>query len=197
MLEGLIRKQNESFDIFRKYDYNVYTGHSLAFRYKGAGIEKMEDRIRDVFVFPEIKDDRNRKMTELIKNTNSVAVHARRSDLLSVNGYCYKYGFFSRAVKYIKQKVEKPIFIFFCDEKSTGWCDKNEKIFGLDSRSDKVYYVDWNTGIDSFRDMQLMAMCKHNIFTESSFGFWGAYLNNNPDKITCAPDPLIVATNSF
>lgn len=60
----------------------------------------------------------------------------------------------------------------------------------MDFKVDKVYFVDWNKGEESFRDMQLMAECKHNIFTQSSFGFWGAYLNTNPDKITCAPDPL-------
>ena len=78
-----------------------------------------------------------------------------------------------------------------------GWCEENENIFGLNLKKDNVYFVDWNKGEESFRDMQLMAECKHNIFTESTFGFWGAYLNRNPDKITCAPDSLILATNSF
>ena len=153
--------------------------------------------MREAFRFPEIKDKKNREILELIHSTNSVAIHARRSDMHFVNGDCYKFGFFKRAVKYIKRNVENPVFFFFCDEKSTGWCEKNEKIFGLDFSRDKVYFVDWNNGNDSFRDMQLMAECKHNIFTQSSFGFWGAYLNRNPQKITCAPDPLFLATNSF
>ena len=136
-------------------------------------------------------------MLELIRGCNSISIHARRSDLLFVNGYCYKYGFFKRAVKYIKKHVENPVFFFFTDEKSVGWCEINEKMFGLNFKKDKIYFVDWNKGEDSYRDMQLMAECKHNIFTESSFGFWGAYLNTNPDKITCAPDPTILATNSF
>ena len=193
----LIRKKNNSINIFRKYPDNVFIGHSLAFRYKGFGIEKIENKLREAFRFPEIKDKKNREILELIHSTNSVAIHARRSDMLFVNGDCYKFGFFKRAVKYIKRNVENPVFFFFCDEKSTGWCEKNEKIFGLDFSRDKVYFVDWNNGNDSFRDMQLMAECKHNIFTQSSFGFWGAYLNRNPQKITCAPDPLFLATNSF
>lgn len=197
MAKSIIRKENEAYNVFQKYEDNVFIGHSLAFRFKGFGLEKMEEQIREAFTFPQITDERNIEMMKKIRETQSVAIHARRSDLLSVNGYCYKYGFFKRAIGYIKKHVDSPVFFFFCDEKSIGWCEENEKVFGLDFNKDKVYFVDWNSGDDSFRDMQLMAECKHNVFTESSFGFWGAYLNRNPEKITCAPDPLIIATNSF
>lgn len=197
MEKRLIKQANSRYDVFRRYPQDVYIGHSFAFKYKGFGIERIDDKIREAFRFPEIRDEKNRKMLDLIHNCNSVSIHARRSDLLFLNGYCYRFGFFKRSVKYIKKHVTDPVFIFFTDENSVGWCEENEKVFGLDFRKDKVYFVDWNKGGDSFRDMQLMAECRHNIFTESTFGFWGAYLNQNPDKITCAPDPLILATHSF
>ena len=197
MAAKLIAAANQAYDVFRKYPSDVYIGHSFAFKYKGFGIERIDEKIRRAFSFPEIRDDRNLKMLELIHNCNAVSIHARRSDLLFLNGYCYKYGFFKRSVKYITRHVQNPVFIFFTDEKSVGWCEENEKIFGLNFKKDKVYFVDWNKGVESYRDMQLMAECSHNIFTESTFGFWGAYLNRNPEKITCAPDPLILATHSF
>ena len=197
LVSKLIADANRAYDVFRKYPSDVYIGHSFAFKYKGFGIEKIDEKIRAAFTFPEINDERNQKMLEFIHGCNAVSIHARRSDLLFLNGYCYKYGFFKRSVKYIKRHVENPVFIFFTDENSVGWCEKNEKVFGLNFKKDKVYFVDWNKGKESFRDMQLMAECSHNIFTESTFGFWGAYLNRNPDKITCAPDPLILATNTF
>ena len=193
----LIEAENRDYDVFRKYPPDVYIGHSFAFKYKGFGIERMDEEIRRAFRFPEITDKRNREMLEFIRGCNAVSIHARRSDLLFLNGYCYKYGFFRRAVHYIKRHVKDPVFIFFTDEKSVGWCEQNEKVFGLNFRKDQVRFVDWNRGEDSFRDMQLMAECHHNIFTESTFGFWGAYLNQHSDKITCAPDPLILATHTF
>lgn len=193
----LIKKENDKINLFSKYPDNAYVGHSLKLKYKGFGIEKMETKIREVFQFPPITDEKNKEVLNVIEKTNSVAIHARRSDLLSVNGHCYKHGYFKRAVKYIKKHVENPIFIFFTDENSVGWCEENEKIFGLNFLKDKVFFVTWNKGEESYRDMQLMSKCKHNIFTESSFGFWGAFLNENPDKITCAPDVTIIATNTF
>lgn len=195
--EKIIQKMNSNYNLFKEYPEDSYVGHSLAYRYKGFGIEKMDKEIRQAFQFPPIIDEKNLKILKLIQNTNSVSIHARRSDLLFVNGHCYTHGFFKRSVRYIKKKVKEPLFIFFTDENSVGWCEENEEIFGLDFTKDRVEFVTWNKGEDSFRDMQLMAECKHNIFTESSFGFWGAYLNQNPEKITCAPDVAILSTHTF
>lgn len=197
LAEKIVQKMNDGYDIFRKYPEDSFVGHSFAFKYKGFGIEKMEEEIRKAFQFPPITDEKNLGILELLQDSNSVSIHARRSDLLFLNGHCYKYGFFKRAVKYIKKNVENPLFVFFTDENSVGWCEENEKIFGLDFKKDRVEFVTWNKGENSFRDMQLMAECKHNIFTESTFGFWGAFLNRNPEKITCAPDVTILATKTF
>lgn len=197
LAERIVKKENEQFDLFREYPDNSFAGHSLRFKYKGFGIEKIDAEIRQAFVFPDITDEKNLAILKKIEESNSVAIHARRSDLLSVNGHCYEHGFFKRSVSYIKKKVENPVFFFFTDEYSIGWCEKNADIFGLDFKYDDVNFITWNKGNDSYIDMQLMSQCKHNIFTESSFGFWGAYLNTNPDKITCAPDVTILATNTF
>ncbi len=195
--DALVKKENEKVRIFREYPDDSYMGHWLRLKFKGFGIEKIETEIREAFRFPAITDDKNLEILERIRECNSVAIHARRSDLLSVNGHCYEHGFFKRSVKYIKKHVKDPEFFFFTDEYSIGWCEGNADIFGLDFSKDKVHFITWNTGENSYIDMQLMAECKHNIFTESSFGFWGAYLNKNPNKITCAPDVTILATNSF
>lgn len=197
LTDKMIEKNKERYKVFREYPDNSFVGHSLAFKYKGFQIEDFDKEIREAFVFPAITDEKNRQMLAYIKSVNAVAIHARRSDLLFVNGHCYEHGFFRRSVRYIKKRVVDPVFVFFTDENSVGWCEKNGKIFGLDFHKDQVRFVTWNRGTESYRDMQLMAECKHNIFTESSFGFWGAYLNSNPNKITCAPDCTILATNTF
>ena len=60
------------------------------------------------------------------------------------------------------------------------WCKKNFKL-------PNIKFVDWNSGELSFRDMQLMSLCGNNIIANSSFSWWGAFLNSNKDKTVIAP----------
>lgn len=180
--------------LYHVSDRDEYNGHYLKFMYKGNRIEQIEDTLRSVYTFPEY-DLKNKEFSAFLKSCNSVAIHARRGDALGNNAYCYQYGYFKRAVKFIKRKVRNPVFVFFCDPGSVEWCKKNEKIFSLNYSKDHVRFVDWNTAKNSYRDMQLMADCKCNITTNSSFGWWGAFLNNSTDKITISPDAKINTTH--
>lgn len=182
--------------LFTEREENEFIGHNMTFMYKDSGIERIDKEIRTAFVFPEIKDERNLKMLKYLREVNSVAIHARRGDMLSnqtTAGY-YRFGYFKRAVKYIRKNVSDPVFVFFCDPGSEKWCRENMQIFALDPSKDKVEFVNWNKGENSYIDMQLMSCCKHNIITNSSFGWWGAYLNNNPKKITISPEYPINTT---
>lgn len=192
-----IRHSNCQDVIFYKGDDNVFTGQWLGLKHRGAGIEFVDKELRREFVFPEWDSEKNQKMSEMLKSVNSVGIHARRGDMLGGNGYCYKYGYFRRAVSYIKKHVENPVFVFFSDPGSVGWCRENADIFNLDFKKDKVYFVDWNKGEQSFRDMQLIAQCKHAIITNSSFGWWGAYFISNPNKITISPDEEITVKTTY
>ena len=183
--------------LFYSTDENIYGGHFLKFCKKGNGIERIELQLRKAFIFPELTDEKNLRGLNMIKNFNSVSIHVRRGDMLSMNGYCYKFGYFKRAVKFIKKRVNNPVFFFFCDAGSSDWCKENYRIFNIDPSKDSVYFVDWNKEADSYKDMQLMSQCKHNIITNSSFGWWASYLNENPNKITCSPDIRMNTTHSF
>lgn len=181
-------------NVFLSTNEDIFTGQWLSFKLRNNDIEKIDALIRQTFIFPEFSEQQNIDMSKFLAETNSVAIHARRGDMLGFNGYCYKYGYFRRAVKHIKKHVSNPVFVFFCDPGSVEWCKENEKVFGLNFAKDKVYFVDWNKGESSYRDMQLMAMCKHAIITNSSFGWWGAYLIKNKDKITISPHITINTT---
>lgn len=182
-------------NLFLKSDEDCLNGQRLSFKMRGNQIEKIESEIRAAFQFPPLVGEKNIVLAEQLRACESVAIHARRGDMLSVNGKYYKSGYFRRAVKYIKKNVKNPVFYFFCDPGSIEWCRENPKIFGLNFARDNVQFVDWNAGTESYRDMQLMSMCKHNIITNSSFGWWGAYLNDNPNKITISPEYEINTTH--
>ena len=171
---------------FNKTNDNLFSGQFLAFSYIDNDINKIEKYIHESFVFPEL-DKKNKEFAMFLNDCNSVFIHARRGEMLGVNGYCYKTSYFRRATKIIKDKVPNPVFVFFCDSASILWCKENINIFGLDIVNDSIRFVDWNIGENSYKDMQLMACCKHGIITNSSFGWWGAFFIANPTKITISP----------
>jgi len=182
---------------FYKSNDDELTGQRLTFKFVNSGIERIEKEIRETFVFPEILDAKNKECLEQIQSCNSVAIHARRGDMLGFNYPLYRFGYFKKCVRFIRARVDKPVFFIFCDPESVQWAKDNPRIFDLNFERDEVHFVDWNNGDDSFRDMQLMAQCKHQIITQSSFGWWGAWLNTNPDKITISPEAHINTTHHF
>ena len=184
-------------ELFVCNDKDIFTGQKLTFKFKNSGIEQIEDDIRKTFTFPTITDNNNLNMMQTIQNTESVAIHARRGDMMGLNFDCYVGGYFKRCIKYIRSQVSNPSFFIFCDPGSVEWAKHHEKVFGLNFKKDNIHFIDWNKGEDSWRDMQLMAACKHQIITRSSFGWWGAWLNENPNKITCSPEIRINTTHHF
>lgn len=193
-LERIIVKPQK---LFIHNNNDEYSGHTLGFMYKKSEIERIDSEIRKVFIFPKIVDEYNKKIDIMIKSSNSVAIHARRGDMLDTNIPYYKYGYFKRAIRFIKRNISCPSFFFFCDKKSMEWVKQNIGMFGLVDSHDDIHFVIGNDGEHSYRDMQLMSHCKHTIITNSSFGFWGAYLNDYKNKITCSPDIRINTTHSF
>ena len=191
-----IEKMSTHDKIFLRSDESVFTGQFLGLSNMDGEIDFVRDEILQNFKFPPITDERNLSVLSEIESTESVAIHARRGDMLSSNGYCYKYGYFKRAVKYIRRHVKNPVFVFFGEPGSSEWCKENLDMFGVRA-SDRTVFVDFNVGNDSYKDMYLMSKCKHNIVTNSSFGWWGAYLNQNPDKITCSSSVYINTNKHF
>ena len=176
---------------------DIFTGQRLTFKNTGNGIERIEKTVRETFTFPPLSDPRDIALLQEVRSAESVAIHARYGDMMSYNFDCYYGGYFKRAVGYLKSTLPSPRFYVFCDPESVSWAKSHGSLLGLDMRHDSVRFIDWNTGSASWRDMQLISLCKHQVITRSSFGWWGAYLNPNPDKITCSPDAITNTTHHF
>lgn len=83
----------------------------------------------------------------------------------------------------MNESVNPELYVIFSDD--IQWCKENiREMVG----NREVVFVDWNKGEQSFRDIQLMTLCKHNIIVNSSFSWWGAWLNQNEDKVVVAPE---------
>lgn len=126
----------------------------------------------------------NLNLIENIKSTNSVSLHIRRGDFAdnkvinSFHGLC-DINYYQRAITHINSITQNTTFFIFSDD--INWAKKE---LGMTS---KVIFIDHNIGKESFWDMRLMSLCKHNIIANSSFSWWGAWLNQNKEKIIIAP----------
>lgn len=143
----------------------------------------IQDIIRQRFVFPAIHDEENKKYLEQILGSDSVSIHVRRGDYLSeVNSHIYgnicTFKYYDEAIKYFENKYQDVTFFVFSND--TEWTKKN-----LIMR--KAVIVEGNEEENSIFDMFLMSKCKHNIIANSSFSWWGAWLNQNKDKEVIAP----------
>lgn len=144
------------------------------------------NQILESFRFPDfVRGSRNHLLAkEIISDKVAVSIHVRRGDYLNISntsGICTE-EYYDKAIKNVMDKCNPDMFVFFSD--GIDWCKSHFNDLANDRR---VEFVDWNNGTESFRDMQLMTLCSHNIIANSSFSWWGAWLNNNPDKIVITP----------
>ena len=139
------------------------------------------DKVRDAFRFREEKiSEKNKELAKSLRGLETVSVHIRRGDYLQLteyHGLCTE-SYYRDAMDYIRAHNPNATFVFFSDD--IPWVKAN-------IMDDSAVYVDWNVEKDSWQDMYLMSQCKHNIIANSSFSWWGAWLNGNPDKSVVAP----------
>jgi hypothetical protein len=128
-------------------------------------------------------DVRNLALQNRLKTQESVSVHVRRGDYVSSTAYGSFFGaleksYYDQAIEIIKKRVAMPTFYFFSDD--LAWCRDNFQHL-------QAEFIDHNTGVDSYKDLLLMSSCSHNIIANSTFSWWGAWLNQNPRKNVIAP----------
>lgn len=145
----------------------------------------MRHEIIKAFTFPPFETgSENKLLSEELQQRCSVSVHIRRGDYLKISdtsGIC-TIDYYKKAITYVKKYSHPDLFSIFSDD--IDWCV--EQLGSIIGNTD-IKYVNWNKGKESFRDMQLMSLCSHNIIANSSFSWWGAWLNQNSDKIVVAP----------
>ena len=132
----------------------------------------------------EIAAKKNAETTKRMKQEESCSIHIRRGDYLDpenaamFGGICTE-AYYEAAIRYVKERIPTVHFYLFSDD----------PVYTAEHYVGEEYsIVDWNTGEDSFYDIDLMSQCRHNVCANSTFSFWGARLNQNLQrKITIRP----------
>ena len=168
---------------FNKKIYNKkylnYTGYWQSYKY----FENHWKLFKDDFNFTDI--DTENSLFDNIYNNNSISVHIRRGDYITNKDVSDIHGnlepdYYKNAIDLIKKNVLNPKFFFFSDD--IEWVKNNFK-------DENFFYINNNVQElkKPFRDLFLMKNCTHNIIANSTFSWWGAWLNENSNKIVIAP----------
>lgn len=171
-----------SFDenLFNLKPYTTIEGYWQSYRYFG----NIRKQLLADFRFLEGLSKENQALAKKINSQNSVSLHVRRGDYVanahtnSYHGVC-GLDYYQKAISEIEKRVPEPVYFIFSDDPE--WTMQNLK------NVTSPTFVTHNTGPNSFFDMHLMSLCKHNIIANSSFSWWGAWLNENPEKVVIAP----------
>lgn len=143
---------------------------------------KIAGQIRRSFVFPEFSDTRNAEMAAHIAGSQAISLHVRRGDYVALQAHVLcDQAYYDAALARIMDGLNiTPVVFVFSDD--PGWARDN-----LHLPCEKVV-VDFNGPDGDYKDMHLMSLCRHNIIGNSSFSWWAAWLNANPDKRVAAPE---------
>lgn len=167
--------------IFRECD-TYYEGY---WQYAGYYID-MRKQLQQVFQPPK-SNDYNRRMIDRIEGCNSVGIHVRRGDYKDApefNGICTT-DYYKKAIHHIISGGENPTFFIFSNDME--WCKANmQQLVGPHD----IVFVDQNKGSQSCWDMFLMTHCRQLIIANSTFSWWGAFLNDHAETV-CAPSPWV------
>ena len=166
---------------FMSYPKNTYMeGFWQSEKY----FKDIESTIKSDFTFNENLNAENTKWKDKINAVNSVSIHVRRGDYVSNKNTNTHHGtsdlaYYKRAVdKLAETETGLELFVFSDD---LDWCKTNFNF------KFPINFVDTNVLINYHLDMHLMSCCQHNIIANSSFSWWGAWLNTNPTKKVIAP----------
>ncbi|MFZ2621011.1 MAG: alpha-1,2-fucosyltransferase [Minisyncoccia bacterium] len=131
-------------------------------------------------------------MKQIISLPNSTSIHIRRGDYVSIKKISDKHGilpisYYENGMIKIDEKFPKTTFFVFSDD--IEWVKENfPKKYPIIFVSDTI--------IPDYEELILMSLCKHNIIANSTFSWWGAWLNSNPKKVVISPQKWFTGTEN-
>ncbi len=136
------------------------------------------------FSFPALDKDNLDQLQNIRAQSNAVSLHIRRGDYLKPH-ILQQHGilplsYYKKAIEILQGVIGRAYYFIFSDDAE--WCKNNFSF--LEGQYTTVH---GNEGTYAWKDMCLMSNCKHHIIANSSFSWWGAWLNPSPDKVVVAP----------
>jgi len=159
-------------------DHDLFHGEKY---FKG-----IEDTIRNEFALKNPLSTQSKVWEDTIKNSLiPTSLHIRRGDYVndpktnSYHGVC-EIDYYQKAFVFLQDRLPQETLQIFVFSDDIEWAKINLSL------PSPMHFVS-KSSIPDYEEMYLMSICKHNIIANSSFSWWGAWLNKNHDKIVVAP----------
>ncbi len=146
--------------------------------------ESQRELIRKEFTLKIAPSGENLRIGQSIQDSNAISLHVRRGDLVTnpeahkLSGLC-DMAYYEQAMNILEQSVDDPVYYIFSDDPE--WVQENMKI------KNTHHFITDNLDKKDHVDLWLMSQCKHHITANSTFSWWGAWLNPNPEKQVICP----------
>jgi hypothetical protein len=187
------RYQEMSFDFDINFPFlldNTYLdGYWQSFKY----FESIADIIRTEFLLSVPPSSIDQVIIDQIITTESVSVHVRRGDYVTQKAASKMHGacsleYYGAAIQEVEKRITHPYFYVFSDD--SNWAKMNLSFPG------PTVFVDHNSDATAFQDLRLMSQCRHHVIANSSFSWWGAWLNPKKDKLVIGPNKWFMDNRS-
>lgn len=140
--------------------------------------------IRSDLRFREPLTGVNASLAGRLQEVNAVSIHVRRGDYISNPQYRaqmahLEQGYYSAAIDQARAILKDPVFVIFSDD--VPWVRAHLSL------PESTIWAEANDADAGYRDLHLMSLCRHHIIANSTFSWWGAWLNPHPEKRVWAP----------
>lgn len=176
----------------------VLFGYFQSYKY----FDKETSKIINYLKINEQKHDMKKLLTSISQNKETISLHFRLGDYKSLTQHYTPIGvdYYINSILYILTSLDKPtpesippesisskyIVLYFCEDNDFAEVEINIDL--LHKRFPSIIFKRAPNNIEDWQSMLLMSCCNHNIIANSTFSWWSAYLNTNPNKIVCYPD---------
>jgi hypothetical protein len=145
-------------------------------------VDEVADELRVDLALKEPPHGRNLDLLrQITRSANPVSVHVRRGDftLPSEGRVVLPMEYYSHAIAIMRERFVNPVFFVFSDD--VPFIKENLP------RDGRMVFVEHNDDFAAHEDLRLMSSCHHHILANSTFSWWGAWLNHRTDKVVVAP----------